>query len=63
MDYGVLNIDWNQTGAVSSFIPVSNSRIIRLLDPHTKLNEGLPPEFQVMVANGQFEAPNATVEL
>ena len=27
------------------------------------LNEGPPPEFQIMVANGQLEAPIATVEL
>ena len=35
----------------------------RLLAPHIILNEGLPPEFQTMVANGQLEAPIATVEL
>ena len=38
-------------------------RKIRLLAPHTILNEGAPPEFQIMVANGQLEAPIATVEL
>ena len=50
-------------GALSSAIPEADLRKIRLLAPHTILNEGPPPEFQVMVANGQFEAPIATVEL
>ena len=36
---------------------------IRLLAPHTKLNEGPPPEFQFLVADGQLEATLATVEL
>ena len=36
---------------------------IRLLALHTILSEGPPPEFQLMVANGQLEAPIATVEL
>ena len=31
--------------------------------PHTIIKEGHPPEFQIMVANGQLEAPIATVEL
>ena len=35
----------------------------RLLAQHTILNKGLPSEFQIVVANGQLEAPIATVEL
>ena len=64
MDFGELNIDGLiDTGALSSAIPEADLRKIRLLAPHTILNEGPPPEFQVMVANGQLEAPIATVEL
>ena len=64
MDFGELNIDGLiDTGALSSAIPEADLRKIRLLAPHTILNEGPPPEFQIMVANGQLEAPIATVEL
>ena len=64
MDFGELNIDdLIDTGALSSAIPEADLRKIRLLAPHTILNEGPPPEFQIMVANGQLEAPFATVEL
>ena len=64
MDFGELNIDrLIDTGALSSAIPEADLRNIRLLAPHTILNEGPPLEFQIMVANGQLEAPIATVEL
>ena len=64
MDFGELNIDGLiDTGASSSDIPEADLRKIRLLAPHTILNEGPPPEFQIMAANGQLEAPIATVEL
>ena len=64
LDFGELNIDrLIDTGALSSAIPEADLRKIRLLAPHTILNEGPPPEFQIMVANGQLEAPIATVEL
>ena len=64
MGFGELNIDGLiDTGALSSAIPEADLRKIRLLAPHTILNEGPPPEFQIMVANGQLEAPIATVEL
>ena len=36
---------------------------LRLLAPHTILNEGPPPEFQMMVVHGQLEAPVSTAEL
>ena len=64
MDFGETNIHGLiDTGALSSAIAEADLRKIRLLAPHTKLNEGPPPEFQIMVANGQLEAPNATVKL
>ena len=64
MDFGELNINGLiDTSALSSAIPEANLRKIRLLAPHTILNEAPPPEFQIMVANGQLEAPTATVEL
>ena len=64
MDFRELNIDGlKYTGALSSAIPEADLRKIRLLAPHTILNEGPPPEIQIMVANGQLEAPVATIEL
>ena len=48
---------------MSSAIPAADLRKIRLLAPPTILNEGPPPEFQIMIANGQLEAPITTVEL
>ena len=64
MDFGELNIDGLiDTGALSSSIPEADLCKIRLLAPHTILNEDPPPEFQIIVANGQLEAPIATVEL
>ena len=64
MDFGELNIDGLiDTGALSSSLPEADLRKIRLLAPHTLLNDGPPPEFQIMVANGQLEAPIGTVEL
>ena len=64
MDFRELNIDGLiDTGALSSAISDANLRKIRLLAPPTILNKGPPPEFQGMVANGQLEAPIATVEL
>ena len=64
MDFGELNIDGLiDTGAFSSAISEADLRKIRLLAPHTELNEGPAPEFQIMVANGQLEAPLATVEM
>ena len=64
MDFGGLNIDGLiDTGALSNAIPEADLHKIRLLAPHTILNEGSPLDFQIMVANGQLEAPIATVEL
>ena len=47
---------------MSSSIPEADLRKIRLLAPHTIINEGPPPKFQIIVAKGQLEAPIATVE-
>ena len=64
MDFAELKIDGLiDTGALSSAILEADLRKIRLLAPHTILNEVPPPEFQIMIANGQLEAPIATVEL
>ena len=64
MDFGELNFDGLiDTAALSSAIPEADLRKIRLLAPHTILNEGPQPQFQIMVANGQLEAPSAMVEL
>ena len=62
--FGELNIDGLiDTGAFSSAIPEADSRKIGLMAPHTKLKEGPPLEFQLMVANGQLETPVETVAL
>ena len=64
MDFGELNIDGLiDTGALSGALQEANLRKNRLLAPHKILNENPPPEFQIMVANGQLEAPIATGEL
>ena len=64
MDFGELNIDGLiDTGALSSAIPEDSLRKFWLLAPHTILNESPSAEFQIVVANGQLEAPIATVEL
>ena len=64
MDSGELNIDGlKDTGALSCAILEVDLPKIRLLALHTNLKEGPPPEFQFMFANGQLEAPIATVEL
>ena len=62
MDFAEFNIDGlKDTGALSSVIPEADLCEIRLMAPQATLNEGPPPEFQITVANGQFEAPIATV--
>ena len=49
------------TGDLSSAIPGDHLCKLRLLAPHTKTNESFPSEFQIMVSNGQLEAPVATI--
>ena len=64
MDFGELTIDGLiDTGALSSAIPEMEPRKIRLLSPQSVIREGPPPNFQIMVANGQLETPKSTIEL
>ena len=64
MDFGELTIDsLIDTGALSSAIPEMDLRKIRLLSPQSVIWEGPPPNFQIMVANGQLETPKSTIEL
>ena len=64
MDFGELTLDgFVDTGALSSAIPESDLRKIRLLAPQSIVKEGPAPNFQIMVANGQLETPKSTVEL
>ena len=64
MDFGELTIDGLiDTGALSSAIPEMDLRKIRLLSPQSVIREGPPPNFQIMVANGQLETPKSTIEL
>ena len=51
------------TGALSRAFPEANLSRIRLWAAHTIFIESPPLEFQIKVANGQLEAPIATVEL
>ena len=64
MDFGELTIDGLiDTGALSSAIPEMDLRKIRLLSPQSVIREGPPPNFQIMVANGQLETAKSTIEL
>ena len=64
MDFGEFIIDGLiDRGACSSAIPEADFRKVRLVAPHIVLYGGVPPEFQLMIVNGQLEAPIATVEL
>ena len=63
---GLWGIDhrWTiNTGALSSAIPELDLRKIRLQSPQSVIREGPPPNFQIMVANGQLETPKSTIEL
>ena len=64
MDFGDLTKDvFIDTSALKCANSEAASRKIRLLAPQTILNEGPIPHFQILVANGHFETPSATVEL
>ena len=64
MDFGGLTMDGLiDTGALSSAIPEMDLRIIRLLSPQSVIWEGAPPNFYLLVANGQLETPKSTLEL
>ena len=61
MNFGELTID--DTGALFSAIHEMDLRKIRLLSPESVIREGPPPNFQIMVANGQIETLKSTIEL
>ena len=64
MAFGELNVaGLIEIDALSRAILEADLRKLQLLAPHTIIIEGPPTKFQIMVANGQLEAPNATVEL
>ena len=64
MDFGEQTIDGLiDTGALSSAIPEMDLRKIRLLSPQSVIRECPPPNFQIIVANGQLETPKKTIEL
>ena len=51
------------TGALSSAIPESHLRKIRVLAPQLFIKDGPAPNFQILVTNGQLETTKSTVEL
>ena len=64
MDFGKVTIDGLiDTGALPSAMPEMDLRNIRLLSPQSVIREGPPPNFKIMVANGQLETPKSTIEL
>ena len=64
MDFGELTIDGLvDTGALTSAISESDLNKIKLLSNSSIINTGPPPDFKIMVANGQLEDPLSTVEL
>ena len=64
LDSGELTIDGLiDTGALSSALPEMDLRKIRLLSPQSVIREGPPPNFQIMVANGQLETLKCIIEL
>ena len=64
MHFGELYIDGIiDTNALSSAIPETDLCKFRILAPLAALNDGPPPDFQIMFANAQLKSPNATVEL
>ena len=64
MDFGELTIDdLNDTGTLYSAMPEMDLRKLRLHPPKSVIREGPPPNFQILVANGQLETPKSTIEL
>ena len=51
------------TGALSSATTETDLRKFRLLSSQLVIREGLPRNFQIMVANGKLETPKSTIEL
>ena len=64
MDFGELIINGLcEPGASSSALPGLDLRRILLLFPQSVTREGPPPNSQVVVASGQLETPESTLEL
>ena len=64
MDFRELTIDGLiDNGTLSCAIPEIDLQKIQLLSPQSVIREGPPPNFQIMVANGQLETPKSTIEL
>ena len=64
MDFGEFTIDGLiDTGALSKAIPEMDLQKIRLFSPQSFIREGPPPNFQIMVANEQFETPKSILEI
>ena len=64
MVFGEITIDGlTVTSALISATSEADSRKNRLLALQTILNERLPPDFRLMVANGHLETTGATAEL
>ena len=64
MYFGEMTIDGLiDTGALSSATTETNLRKFRLLSSQLVIREGLPRNFQIMVANGKLETPKSTIEL
>ena len=64
MDFGELTIDsLIGNGALSSANPEMDLRKIRSLSPQSNIQKGSTPNFPIMVANGQLQTPNGTIEL
>ena len=64
MDFGELTLDGLiDTGAHSSAIPEADLRKIRLLAPQSIVKEEPAPSFQILIANGDLETAESTVEV
>ena len=60
MDFKESTIDArNNTGALASAVPEADPQKLRLPAPQTSINEGPPPDFQIMGSNGHVESRNA----
>ena len=51
------------TGALSSVISVAHCEKIKQIAPQKILKQGPAPDFEIMMDDGQLEAPIATTEL
>ena len=64
MDFVELTIDGLiDTGALSSTFSEMDRWKIRLLSLQSVIREGIPPNFRILVSNGQLGTPKTTIEL